>query len=115
MSSIILIRHAHPQIDRESPSRTWELSSEGLAGAQRLAHCLADAEIDLVFTNEEPKARQTGKTIGAHLSIETRTHTDLREHDRTGVGYLEQTDFEQAVGGLFTTPEERVFGQETGR
>jgi broad specificity phosphatase PhoE len=114
MGKLILIRHAHPQIDQGQSSRVWSLSPAGRDGARRAAEALTGAGICRIFTSEETKAIQTGQVIADCLGIEAETAPDLHEHDRTGVGFLDQAAFARAISGLFTRRAEVVFGRESG-
>ena len=114
MGKLILIRHASPEVDPRAPPVEWSLSKSGRSGAARLAEGLSDEGIRTIFTSEETKAIETGRIIGEHLGVETRTVPGLQEHDRTGVGFLDQIAFDLAIERLFSRPSEMVFGRESG-
>lgn len=114
MPDLILVRHAHTAVAADRPSREWGLSPEGIAGARRVADTLTNRGIGLIFTSDEPKAVSTGAILADVLGVETRIVAGLREHDRSGVGYLEADDFARAIRNLFERPDDRVFGNETG-
>jgi broad specificity phosphatase PhoE len=115
VASLILIRHAHPEVDPDKPASSWNLSSAGRQGAQNLAGKLSDAGVSRIFTSEEPKSVQTGEIIARKLALSVKQAEGLREHDRSGVGYLANDAFQHAVRDLFENPVELVFGAESAQ
>jgi broad specificity phosphatase PhoE len=102
--SLWLVRHAAPEVDRDRPPVAWHLSAAGRAAARALR---AAVVVDAVVSSPEPKALQTAAELDAPLEIDPR----LREHDRTGVGWLD--DFAAAVQAGFERPGEVVLGVES--
>ena len=114
MGKLLLIRHAHPQVEPNSPPGEWNLSDEGVRGAERLTAQLTGRNIHRIFTSTEQKAIQTGEICVAHLGITCSTRRGLEEQMRTGVGYLERDVFLRGVRDLFLRPRDQVMGIETG-
>ena len=114
MGKLILIRHARPEVNPKVAARNWMLSPEGRAEAGKVVDTLSETEIRRIFTSDEPKAIETGEIIALHLGLEAEIRADLHEHEREGVGFLAQSEFEQAIESLFSNQSERVFGNESG-
>ena len=86
--TLVLVRHAAPEIDPARPATAWRLSADGRAAAARLRGTVV---VDTVVSSPEPKALETAAALDAPLEIDAR----LREHDRAGVGWRD--DFAAAV------------------
>jgi broad specificity phosphatase PhoE len=102
--TLVLVRHAAPEIDPARPPTGWRLSAAGRAAAARLRLTL---DVDAVVSSPEPKALETAAALDAPLEIDPR----LREHDRSGVGWLD--DFAATVEAGFARPAEVVLGVES--
>jgi broad specificity phosphatase PhoE len=102
--TLALIRHAAPEIDPARPATAWRLSADGRAAAARLRLTL---RVDALVSSPEPKALETAAALDAPLEVDAR----LREHDRAGVGWLD--DFAAAIEAGFARPDEVVLGVET--
>ena len=63
MSSLILIRHAMPALDRAVPAHMWELDDVARESSRRLALCLPPDP--LIVSSTETKACQTAEEIHA--------------------------------------------------
>jgi 2,3-bisphosphoglycerate-dependent phosphoglycerate mutase len=114
MKKLLLIRHSHPQVEPDRPPGAWNLSDEGVRGAERLAAQLTSRNIHRIFTSTEQKAIQTGEICAAQLGITCSTRRGLEEQLRTGVGYLERDVFLRGIRDLFLRPRDQVMGIETG-
>ncbi|MFD7025519.1 histidine phosphatase family protein [Promicromonospora sukumoe] len=100
---LYLVRHGRPIINPEVPASTWVLDPQyehqvtDLAGR---APWPADA---LWFTSPEPKARRTALLLAGQ---EVPVVEDLREHDRTGNGWV--PNFADVVREAFAAPHAEV-------
>lgn len=112
--SLILVRHAAPQIDVTTPAHTWPLSDKGRQSCYELAERLRPRCPTRIITSTETKARQTGYIIANTLQLPIEDQSGLHEHDRSNVTNLDQATFQTLVARLLTHPETLVFGQETG-
>ena len=112
--SLLLIRHAAPQVDPSTPAHTWWLSDKGRQSCYELAERLRPRCPTRILTSTEPKAQQTGQIIATVLQIPSATWPDLHEHDRSNVTGLDQETFQAQVIQLLTHPETHLFGRETG-
>lgn len=112
--SLLLIRHAAPQIDPTTPAHTWLLSDKGRQSCYELAERLRPRRPTRILTSTEPKAQQTGQLIATTLQIPIETWPDLHEHDRSNITDLDLDTFKAQVARLLTQPDALVFGRETG-
>jgi broad specificity phosphatase PhoE len=87
---LLLIKHSLPEPIADLDANRWHLSDAG-----------------------RPKARETGELVGRALGVPVESAPDLNEHDRTGIPWLGQVDFEAAVRLFFERPNDLVFGGET--
>jgi broad specificity phosphatase PhoE len=110
---LILVKHSVPQIQVDSPANTWQLSEEGRRRAHRLAGELEDYEPEVIFSSEEPKAKETADILAAHLRRGVHILPDLHEHDRSKVPFLSHDVFQSSIREFFQKPDELVFGAET--
>jgi broad specificity phosphatase PhoE len=112
---LILVKHAMPQVDVETPAHQWRLHPEGEAAAGVLAERLVSARYtpDKIVASLEPKATQTGSIMADRLRLPFATVDDLHEHDRRATGFLERRVFESRMRDLFAHPDQVVFGTES--
>ena len=111
--TLILIKHAMPQVNPDQTSRDWELGEEGINGSKALAQELKASGITRIITSQEPKAIQTGKTIAGVLNVPCAARDNLHEHDRRGVPYSDKETFHKTVAQFFAQPDQLIFGNET--
>ena len=111
--SLLLIRHAAPQIDREQAAHTWFLSEEGRASCTSLSDVLESLGPLTFFSSHEPKARETAELTAARLGAFSTAGNNLHEHHRSGVEWMGDAAFQAALTLFFRRPQERVFGLET--
>lgn len=112
---LILVKHAMPQVDVETPAHQWRLHPEGVAAAGTLAERLQGARYTptRIVASLEPKATQTGSIIAERLRLPFSTVDGLHEHDRRAAGFLERKVFEARMRDLFAHPDQVVFGSES--
>jgi broad specificity phosphatase PhoE len=113
MSRLVLVRHAAPVIDPQSPSERWILSPEGAAAAAELGGKLARYEPRRILCGDEPKMTGTADALSAVLGIAVMRATGLSEHARRTTKFGEKTAFEAAIRSLFERPDEIVYGEES--
>ena len=111
--TLLLIKHAQPEIDPGQPARDWPLSDLGRRQSLALAERLRHYDIRSIITSREPKAAETGRIVAASLAVPVREADDLHEHDRSNEPYGAPAQFEAAVRNLFAHPSELVYGLET--
>jgi broad specificity phosphatase PhoE len=112
--TLLLIKHALPEIRPELPAPRWELGEVGRADAKKLVPRLAVYKVDRLVTSDEPKAIETGKILAGELNISWEARSGLQEHSRNTIGFLERSLFEEKVRLLFENPTADNFGDETG-
>jgi broad specificity phosphatase PhoE len=111
---LILVKHAMPQVDVDTPAHQWRLRPEGAAAAGTLAlRLLARYQPSKVVASVEPKATETGSIIAERLRLPFATAEGLHEHDRRAVGFLGREQFAARIHDLFARPDDVVFGNES--
>ena len=113
MPTLILIKHARPDVMPAVPSRDWTLSDEGRDSCKALAARLAAKPPDLLVTSDEPKAIETGSIVAGILKKPVQAAEDLHEHDRSNVPLMDTREFLSRVALFFKKPDELVLGLET--
>ncbi|MFN8398746.1 MAG: histidine phosphatase family protein [Anaerolineales bacterium] len=113
MKNIILVKHSLPEIVSTAPAKEWRLSQSGQIRCAALAEKLEPISPDVIISSVEPKAIETGQIITKKLNKPFSMVNGLQEHDRTNIGLLEKTEFENKVKEFFDKPESLVFGRET--
>lgn len=112
----MLVKHAMPQVDVETPAHQWRLRPEGVAGANAVADRLRSAHYrpTKIVASLEPKATETGSIIAKRLRLPFATVEGLHEHDRRAAGFLRADVFASRMRDLFANPDAVVFGNESG-
>ncbi len=112
---LILIKHAMPQVDVETPAHQWRLHPEGVAASGTLAERLVSARYapTRIVASLEPKATETGSIIAERLHLPFATAEGLHEHDRRDAGFLAREKFAAHMRDLFAQPDAVVFGSES--
>ena len=113
MQTLVLVKHAMPEIDPAVPAKDWHLSEEGCVRSRILGEELDRYDLDLVISSIELKAMETAEIAAGVLNVRFEVVEGLQEHERSNVGFLEKERFEQSVSHFFARPAELVFGEET--
>ncbi len=112
--TLILVKHARPDIVPATPVAQWELSAAGRAACEPLAQALAPWRPETLLASEEPKAAETARLAAERLGVPWRTAPGLHEHERAGAPFFaREADFAAAMEALFLRPGELVYGRET--
>jgi broad specificity phosphatase PhoE len=113
LTTIVLIRHAEPNVEKGAASSGWVLSDEGREAAAALASKLLRFEFTELFSSPEPKALQTAQIIADRTGSQIHTDIRLREHERSAVGFLDRDRFEARIASIFDRPDAIAFGEES--
>ena len=111
--SLILVKHAMPEIDPAVAAPRWPLSAAGREASRVLADRLRAYRPTRVVTSVEPKAADTGAIVATTLGLPVSTAPDLHEHDQGVVGFLGAGAWNEAVAEVFARPDEIVQGRES--
>jgi broad specificity phosphatase PhoE len=109
----VLVKHSLPEIEPTIDAAEWRLGEEGRVRCLALAMVLSAYELDGIVSSTEPKAEETARIVGDVLTLDVELDERLREHDRTGAGWLGPERFEQSVQEAFARPSEVVYGGES--
>jgi probable phosphoglycerate mutase len=99
---VLLVRHAHPLIERDAPSGVADpgLSELGEWQAERLSAWLAHEPIDHVITSAKARAIATARALIDQLGVTHQAIADLDEVDRNSATYL-PTEVLLSEGGAY--------------
>lgn len=110
--SLILVRHALPEVERGVSSKLWGLSEASREDCVLLAHVLPKS-VRSIWSSDERKARETAEVLGLRLGLPVGIDAGFAEVDRPQVwdrdygevasGYLSgiaQEGWERAAGAL---------------
>jgi broad specificity phosphatase PhoE len=116
MPTLLLIRHAQPEVVPGVPAREWPLAPAGRAAARALAGRLAGTHVLARLTSsDEPKAQCTARIIATELRLPLAHDADLGEHRRERAPYLAAEAWDATIARFFAEPEALVLGEETAR
>lgn len=115
MGAVILVKHAAPVLKPDTPSDRWVLSEAGQESCQWLARDLRGQGVRRLYASLEPKALETAARVAIELGLEVCPRADLRENDRTGLGFGSAAEIELAIARFFAEPDALVMGRETAR
>lgn len=111
--TLILVKHALPDIDPTRPASTWRLGDTGRIQAQSLADQLRPLALHRIITSQEPKASETGYIIGGILGLPCDEVPGLHEQERANEPYTDAATFQSKMRLLFSEWERLHFGSET--
>jgi broad specificity phosphatase PhoE len=114
-SKLVLVRHSTPEIVQGVPASGWRLSADGKIAAAALAPRLRPFNASAIWSSPEPKALETAEIVAEALDLPIRPTPDLREHDRTSLGFIDKATLEAGVERLLRSDDDLVFGDETAR
>lgn len=113
-TTLILVKHAQPEVNPDTPAARWTLSAAGRVACVGLARALEEWAPETLIASEEPKAAETARLAAASLGVPWRTAPGLHEHHRTGAPFFaNEAAFRVAVEALFLRPDDLVYGRET--
>ena len=113
MPRLILVRHAQPVIDPDSPSERWLLAPEGLAATAELGQALAPYAPRAIQCGDEAKMIGTAEVLAKVLGVAVTRSAGLSEHARRTTKFGDKAVFEAAIKKLFERPGEIVYGEES--
>lgn len=112
MRALVLVKHAMPEIDPATAPSSWSLNDTGREQSRRLADILAPLAPAALFSSPEPKAFQTAELLASRFTGHVSVEHDLREQERSALGWLETAAFERSVLDSFARPNDRIHGME---
>ena len=97
MTTLLFVRHGETDWNAQ---RRWQghadvpLNDRGREQARALAESLADERIDVIYTSDLSRARDTAEAVAARLGVDVVLDADLREID---VGPIEGLTADEAA------------------
>lgn len=113
--SIILVKHAMPELDGNTPPKDWKLGEKGLKQAKKFANFVRDnLDVDpIIFSSSESKAVDTAKVLAEALSLTHKVVPALGEFDRPALSVVSEEDHYDRNEPLFTEPDTPYLGKES--
>ena len=114
MRSILVVRHAEPQVDPHRKASTWQLTAAGCTAAREISSRLAGYRPDVIVTSPERKARETGRIIAGALGLAVSEHEGLGEQGGDGVEFIADRElFRETVRRHFVESTRTLLGHES--
>lgn len=110
---LILVRHAQPVVDPNSPSECWVLAEDSAAATAVLAQSLKPYAPRRILCGDEPKMLGTAEALTGVLGGTAERTAALSEHQRRTTKFGDKVAFEAAIKTLFERPGEIVYGEES--
>jgi len=111
---LVLIRHSKTVIDPDKPNVGWILSDEGIKLAEELAQDRVFSDVDVVYSSDQIKARETAKPIVNKWGLDLQIDSDLTEVSSFTRGFFAQ-DYHQKVIDFYQSNDISYFNGETLR
>lgn len=111
--TLILIKHALPEIDPSHPAQEWQLGETGRAQSLELAEQLRSHQPTRILTSLEAKAEETGQIIADRLNIPCLPVAGLHEQERANERYADPATFRAKIRLLFAEQDALHYGTET--
>lgn len=113
--SIILVKHALPEMDGNVPAKEWQLGEKGIKQAQKFARFVQDnLDVDpIMYTSPEPKAVATAQVMAETLGLDLKTEENLKEFDRPVLSIVSEEEHADRNEMIFENPDQVIMGTET--
>lgn len=110
---LILIKHALPFLNPETPAREWALGKEGKKQSVQLSCNLASRLPFQLFSSPEVKAEQTANIIANNLGMEYSVQQGLQEFDRPVLPIMSKKEHIRINQQIFDKRDVPVLGEES--
>ena len=113
--SIILVKHAMPELDESIPPKEWQLGDRGLSEAKKFAHFVRDnLDVDpIIYSSEESKAVDTALVLAETLGLTHKTNGKLGEFDRPAAPIVDEEEHQKINQAIFANPSQTMLGSES--
>ncbi|MCD6522724.1 MAG: histidine phosphatase family protein [Candidatus Diapherotrites archaeon] len=82
MNTLIFLRHAEVEIDKNKPISEWPLSDYGKRHAETVANSGIFDDVDVIISSAERKAYQTAEPIARRIGKNIIQYKELNKLDR---------------------------------
>src|SRR6188768_2497112 len=96
-ASLILVRHARPKIDPDTPPAQWELCPDGIEATGKLAEKLSRFAPVACVTSAERKAHETAQVLADKLKLPLEIDPGLGEHKRQHASFGTEAEFQARI------------------
>jgi broad specificity phosphatase PhoE len=112
MNTVYFITHPDVVIDPATPVAQWPLSQRGRMRMLNMLEHQWISRVGAIYCSTEQKAMDGAAIISEVLEIPYTAIPELRENDRSAIGYLSEPELDAVVDEFFRRPEESVRGWE---
>jgi broad specificity phosphatase PhoE len=98
MSTVILVRHALPEVHQGTSSKLWGLGESAREDCVLLAYALPPG-IPRIISSDERKARETADVLGLRLGVQVEVDPRFQEVDRPQVW---DRDYREVAAGYLS-------------
>lgn len=114
-NTLIFLRHAETQKDKDIPVSKWLLTNKGKECAEDLAKTSIFDDIDLIISSSEEKAIETAKPFAVRIEKEIIQIAELCEIDRDKGTLLTKKEYDAMKARIFEDLDYTLHGWETAR
>ncbi len=114
-NTLILVKHALPELSPEIAPKEWPLGEKGLKQAKKFAQFVQDnLDVDpIIYSSEESKAVDTAKVLAEALGLNLKTNPNLGEIDRASSEILDEEGHVSRNEAIFKKSSEAILGKES--
>lgn len=105
MKKLVLIRHAHTQVEPQKANPLWQLSQQGIESMSGFVKNPLLCDMDVLYTSNQLKAIHTGIIIASELGIFLKQREDVTE--LTSLTNEWKEDYEGFITGMYSGAIER--------
>ncbi|MCK4555487.1 MAG: histidine phosphatase family protein [Candidatus Aenigmarchaeota archaeon] len=114
-NTIIFLRHAETQKDKDTPVSKWHLTNDGKERAESLSKTGIFNDVDIIISSSEKKAYDTALPFAKQLGKEIIQIAELGEIDRDKGTLLTQEEYDTMKVRIFEDLDYTAYGWETAR
>jgi broad specificity phosphatase PhoE len=113
--SLILVKHAMPELNDNLPAKEWVLGEKGKKQAEKFSKFIAEnLDFDtVIYSSPEPKAMATAQILSEKLNASIELEKNLKELDRPVLNIVSEEVHNDRNEAIFENPGEAVIGDES--
>lgn len=113
--TLILVKHAMPELDANVPASEWQLGEKGLKQAKKFAQFIQDnLDVDsVIYSSNESKAQDTAMLIASSLGLTHKVNDKIGEIDRPALPIVDEEEHLKMNEPIFKNLGEAILGNES--
>lgn len=111
--TVLLVKHAQPDMDASTPPCEWVLGARGEEQSRDLARRLRPYLPISLASSLEPKAVQTARVVAAALGVHVETLDGLEELDRPALPIVPRDEHQRLNAPIFEARSVPALGRES--